>query len=89
VGLQISIRVSGDVTILDLRGRATIGADSELLRSYLRQLLAVRYPRLHLHQSRDPMSAKARRTTTRSTSAGVSASRLNTTIVTFLRRCPP
>jgi anti-sigma B factor antagonist len=40
VGLQISIRVSGDVTILDLRGRATIGADSELLSSHLRELLA-------------------------------------------------
>jgi anti-anti-sigma factor len=40
VGLQISIRVSGDVTILDLRGRATIGADSELLGSHLRELLA-------------------------------------------------
>jgi len=40
VGLQISIRVSGDVTILDLRGRATIGADSELLSSHLRELIA-------------------------------------------------
>lgn len=40
VGLQISIRVSGDVTILDLRGRATIGADCELLSSYLRELFA-------------------------------------------------
>ena len=40
MGLQISIRVSGDVTILDLRGRATIGADSELLSSHLRELLA-------------------------------------------------
>jgi anti-sigma B factor antagonist len=40
VGLQISIRVSGDVTILDFRGRATIGADSELLSSHLRELIA-------------------------------------------------
>jgi anti-sigma B factor antagonist len=40
VGLQISIRVSGDVTILDLRGRATIGADSELLSSQLQELVA-------------------------------------------------
>ena len=39
MGLQISIRVSGDVTILDLRGRATIGADSELLSSHLTELL--------------------------------------------------
>jgi anti-sigma B factor antagonist len=40
VGLQISIRVSGDVTILDLRGRATIGANSELLSSQLQELVA-------------------------------------------------
>ena len=40
VGLQISIRESGDVTILDLRGRATIGADSELLSSHLQELVA-------------------------------------------------
>ncbi len=38
--LQISIRESDDVTILDLRGRATIGADSELLSSHLRELVA-------------------------------------------------
>ena len=31
MGLQISIRESGDVTILDLQGRATIGAESDLL----------------------------------------------------------
>jgi len=31
VDLQISIRESGDVTILDLQGRATIGVDSDLL----------------------------------------------------------
>ena len=40
MGLQISIRESDDVTILDLRGRATIGADSELLSSHLRELVA-------------------------------------------------
>jgi anti-anti-sigma factor len=40
VGLQVSIRESGDVTILDLRGRATIGADSELLNSHLQELVA-------------------------------------------------
>jgi anti-anti-sigma factor len=41
VGLQISIRESGDVTILDLQGRSTIdGGESELLDSHLRQLLA-------------------------------------------------
>jgi anti-anti-sigma factor len=41
VGLQILIRESGDVTILDLQGRSTIdGGESELLDSHLRQLLA-------------------------------------------------
>lgn len=38
--LQISIRESGDVTILDLRGRATIGVDSDLLNSHLNKLIA-------------------------------------------------
>ncbi len=38
--LQISIRESGDVTILDLRGRATIGADSDLLSGRLQRLVA-------------------------------------------------
>src|SRR5262249_43156754 len=40
VGLEISTRESGDVTILDLRGTATIGADTELLRSHLKELVA-------------------------------------------------
>jgi anti-sigma B factor antagonist len=41
VGLQISIRESDDVTILDLRGRSTIDADeSELLDSHLQKLVA-------------------------------------------------
>jgi anti-anti-sigma factor len=40
VDLQISIRESGDVTILDLQGRATIGADSDLLSSPLQRLAA-------------------------------------------------
>ena len=39
VGLLIAIRESGDVTILDLRGRATIGADRELLTSHLEELV--------------------------------------------------
>jgi anti-anti-sigma factor len=38
--LQISIRESGDVTILDLQGRATIGTDSDLLSSQLQGLVA-------------------------------------------------
>jgi len=40
VDLQISIRESGDVTILDLQGRATIGAHSDLLNSHLQELIA-------------------------------------------------
>ena len=41
MGLQVSIRNSGDVTILDLRGRATIDAgESELLDSHLKELIA-------------------------------------------------
>ena len=39
-GLQISTRETGDVTILDLRGRATIGCECELLRSRLKDLVA-------------------------------------------------
>ena len=38
--LQISIRESGDVTILDVRGRATIGAGRFLLSVHLRKLVA-------------------------------------------------
>lgn len=41
MGLQISIRESADVTILDLRGRSTIdGGESELLSKHLRKLVA-------------------------------------------------
>jgi anti-sigma B factor antagonist len=40
VGLQISIRESGDVTVLDLRGRSTIDGESELLSNRLRKLIA-------------------------------------------------
>jgi len=41
VGLQISTRESGDVTILDLRGRSTIdGGESELLSNQLQKLVA-------------------------------------------------
>ena len=38
--LQITIRESGDVTILDLRGRATIDGGSQLLSSHLQELIA-------------------------------------------------
>ena len=40
MSLQISIREFGDVTILDLRGRSTIGDDTELLSSQLQTLVA-------------------------------------------------
>lgn len=41
MALQISIRESGDVTILDLRGRATVDpGESERLDSRLRKLVA-------------------------------------------------
>jgi len=41
VGLQISIRESGDVTILDLRGRSTVNdGESDLLQSHLQELVA-------------------------------------------------
>ena len=40
MGLQILIRESGDVTVLDLQGRSTIdGGESELLGSRLKQLV--------------------------------------------------
>jgi len=40
VGLQISIRKSGDVTVLDLRGRSTIGGESELLSNHIQKLVS-------------------------------------------------
>jgi len=40
VGLQITIREFGDVTILDLQGRSTIDRESEVLGNYLRKLTA-------------------------------------------------
>ena len=41
MGLQISIRESDDVTILDLRGRSTVdGGESKLLGSHLQKLVA-------------------------------------------------
>ncbi len=41
MGLQISIRESGDVTILELRGRSTVdGGESQLLSSHLQKLVA-------------------------------------------------
>jgi anti-sigma B factor antagonist len=40
VSLQISTRKSGGVTIVDLEGKATIGADNDLLQGSLRRLTA-------------------------------------------------
>jgi len=41
VGLQISIRESGDILVVDLRGRSTInGSESETLARYLKKLAA-------------------------------------------------
>ena len=41
MGLQVSNRISGDVSILDLRGRSTIdGDESELLSDQLQKLVA-------------------------------------------------
>ena len=41
MGLQVSNRISGDVSILDLRGRSTIdGGGSELLSDQLQKLVA-------------------------------------------------
>jgi anti-sigma B factor antagonist len=40
MSLQVSIRKSADVTILDLQGRATIGRGNDLLCSHLRKLIA-------------------------------------------------
>ena len=41
MGLQISIRESGDVTILDVQGKATIGVGRFLLNVHLRKLVAM------------------------------------------------
>src|SRR5712664_2953130 len=49
VGLQILIRESGDVTILDLQGRATIGIDSDLLIGHLDKLVATGVRKLLLN----------------------------------------
>jgi anti-sigma B factor antagonist len=40
VSLQISTRKSAGVTIVDLKGKATLGADNDLLASSLRKLTA-------------------------------------------------
>ena len=50
MALQISIRESGDITILDLQGRATINdGESNLLKIKLDELIANGVPRLLLN----------------------------------------
>jgi len=39
VGLEITIREEGDVTILELKGRATIGLGNDMLNAKLRQVV--------------------------------------------------
>jgi anti-sigma B factor antagonist len=39
VGLEITIREVGEVTILDLKGRATIGLGNDILNAKLRQVV--------------------------------------------------
>ena len=40
MGLQITTRQAGDITILELRGRATIGSSTDALNSELRKLIS-------------------------------------------------
>ena len=49
MSLQLSIRKSADVTILDLQGRATIGRGNDLLSSQLRKLIADGTPNVLLN----------------------------------------
>ena len=39
MGLQIEVRKKGEVTLLDLKGRATIGLGNDLLNTKLRQVV--------------------------------------------------
>ena len=49
VSLQISTRKRGDVTILDLRGKAILGFDSDRLAGHLEKLVASGVPKLLLN----------------------------------------
>ena len=49
MGLQISVRESRDVTILDLHGKLTTGEDGELLSKQLHDLIGNRKSRLLLN----------------------------------------
>ncbi len=39
MGLQLFVRNTSDVTIVDLQGRVTIGCSNDLLRNHLRELI--------------------------------------------------
>jgi anti-sigma B factor antagonist len=49
MNLQVSIRESADVAILDIQGRATIGSGDELLSSQLRKLITDGMPNVLLN----------------------------------------
>jgi anti-sigma B factor antagonist len=49
MSLQVLIRESADVTILDLQGRATIGRGNDLLSGHLRKLIADGTPKVLLN----------------------------------------
>lgn len=49
MGLQVSVRESRDVAILDLQGKLTTGEDGELLSKQLRDLIGNRKSRLLLN----------------------------------------
>lgn len=51
MSLLIAIRQSGDVTILDLRGRLTLNDESELLSRHLEKLRTKRFCKLLLNLS--------------------------------------
>jgi anti-sigma B factor antagonist len=51
MSLQLLIRKSADVTILDLQGRATIGRGNDLLSSQLRKLIADGTPNVLLNMA--------------------------------------
>jgi hypothetical protein len=59
MSLQISIRESGDVTILDLRGRSTIDGESERLSDSLKKLVAKGVRKFLLNLTDDEAQALA------------------------------
>ena len=49
MSLEVSIRQVGDISILDLRGRSTIGSDTDLLSKNLQALVADRVRKVLLN----------------------------------------